>query len=112
MTQHTETIIAICGGIVAIIGAIKAIYSLIKPIQDLCNRLDKTEDIIEQYESYFSNDKQAIIQLREISNDMLLLQLAQLNHSIDGNGIENMKKLRTDITKKIGEMYDTEHQYP
>ena len=51
--------------------------------------------------SFLGNDKQAIADIKEMAKENMRVNLALLNHFIDGNGVEKMKELREEIQDRI-----------
>lgn len=75
------------GGIASIVAMFKILYKPIDQLSDHERRLKKLED--------------ATAERRE--TDLLTLQTlnAIVNHMIDGNGIDSLKKVRDDLQKSI-----------
>lgn len=89
-------------GVIAVIAAgAKAISYFLSPFRTLKEKVDEHEAKLEQAESYLSKDKEAIEELRELVKDSIKLNLALVNHEIDGNDIEYMKELRKEIQAKL-----------
>lgn len=101
-------ILAVCGAIAVIGKAIEWIgkgVSLLKKPETAQNEQLRTLDVritalehkTELYEGYFANDNS---KLEEILEGMRVLQrvsLATLSHAINGNDIEELKKVQKDL---------------
>lgn len=85
-----QQLLAICSGIAIICGAGAWVVKIVKPALGVKERLDKLEATTNQY----------IAMLKSIESDNRLqnrLLLSMINHQIDGNGIDSMKKIREEM---------------
>ena len=103
-----EIITLVIGGILALAGAVTTIGSAVEKvskavraarapelrqndeIQDIKNRLDKVERKLE-------NDKKLIADSKECNHVLTKGMLALLEHSINGNNVDQMKEARADV---------------
>lgn len=92
---------AILGVIAAMAAGIKGLVYLLTPYRTIKDKVDKHDRIIKEYETYFKQDKDAIDELKELTRDSLKIQLSILNHTIDGNGISGMQKIRDELQEKL-----------
>ncbi len=94
-------ILALCGAISTIGGAVEKIFKMVKTakapeqrqddeIQGIKMRLDKVERKLE-------NDKLAIADSKECNHVLTKGMLALLEHSINGNNLDQMKEARKDV---------------
>ncbi len=92
------TIVSICAGL----GSIVAAYKIIKAPVDKLNEKFKAYDVM------LGNDKKRLDELQELlekqqninlTTTRALIQL--LNHEVDGNGIEQAKKIRDELEKEL-----------
>lgn len=97
--------LAICAGLVTIGKAVeligRAIMRARKPNTDQDRRLDEIERRMDEFERFFSVDK---ARLDSIANGGRIIQkalLALLDHGIDGNDIEGMKKIKAELTEYL-----------
>lgn len=89
-------------GLVAIVAAgVKGILYLMTPYRETRQKIEEHEQRLDEHEQYLKNDKEKLESLAKLSKDSLKLQLALINHTIDGNGIEKMKQVREDIQNEI-----------
>ena len=98
---------AALAGVVLIANAIKACKEIFAPMKNM-----QTE-ITEVRESEQAHEKEAethfkeiddILQAQEATNQTILRALFHLvNHEIDGNGIEGLKKVRNELLNNITE---------
>lgn len=95
----------ICGCVGIVAGAVAVIVAVInkvkKPTKILHERVDDIEDHIKDIDKFLENDKKAIESLTDKVNDMLKIELAHLDHQIEGNGIERMKEIRSELQAKM-----------
>lgn len=113
MTEWWQITLAIFGGVLVILNTWDAIERRIKstkaPTSSLEERVAKLEKELEfeistrftEYEQRFKNDK---LRLESIENGNKVTQkaiLALLEHSIDGNNLEEMKIARKDLKDYI-----------
>ena len=100
-----RVVLYICGCVGIIAGAIAAVVAAVsaikKPSKELHGRVDMIEDHIKDIDKFLENDKKAIEQLTDKVNDLLKIELAHLDHQIDGNGIEKMKEIRKELQGKM-----------
>lgn len=91
-------------GLVAIVAAgVKGIIYLLTPYRQTKQKIEEHEQRLNEHEQFLKNDKEKLDSLTRLSKDSLRLQIALVNHAIDGNGIETMKKVREDIQNEIFE---------
>lgn len=92
-------------GLVAIVAAgVKGIIYLLTPYRQTKQKIEEHEKRLDEHEQYLKNDKEKLEALTQLSKDSLRLQLAMVNHAIDGNGIETMKRVREEIQNEIFDM--------
>ena len=95
----------LCGCVGIIAGAVAAVVAAVntfkKPAKELTERVDDIEDHIKDIDKFLENDKKAIEQLTDKINDLLKIELADLDHQIEGNGIERMKEIRRELQAKM-----------
>lgn len=92
-----ETILAVAGGIVLLGNAGAMIYKWIRPalkvketVEELDRRSRKDYEAIKELE-------QTILIIEKTNKIYLRTVLNVMNHMIDGNGVEEMKKTRSEI---------------
>ena len=86
----SEQIIYVCGLVAAIWGVVKIIKELRKPSDDLRDKVEKHDRLLDK-------DNQRIHKIEESNQLILRCMLDLINHEITGNGIEKMKKTRDDL---------------
>lgn len=91
-TITSGQLLAICGLISALWGVYKILKEIVKPGADLRKKVDKHDNLLTE-----ENEK---LKELETSNKMILQSMFVIvNHEITGNGIEQMKKTRSDLEK-------------
>ena len=87
-----QTLLAVAGGIVLIGNAAALIYKWLRPAYQLTQRVKTLEE-------HDRKDYETIEALRELSKAQCSALLSIINHMIDGNNKEDMKKTREQIAK-------------
>lgn len=96
-----ETILAFFGAIAVIAGGIKVIIQFLTPFKALKQRIASCEKRLDDCEGHLNNDYNAIAEIKSLSKENLRVNIALLNHFIDGNGIEKMKILREELEDNL-----------
>lgn len=98
-----ETILAIGGGIVMAGEVCKVIYKVFHPAVKVKQDVEAVKRDVEELKAHDRKDYEAIQRLKEINRGQCSLLLSMMNHMIDGNGIEDMKKTRDEIQNMLSE---------
>lgn len=100
--------LSVCGGIVLIGNAIKTLIPLFTPYKKLEKEQGEQNKRLDKHDQFFANDQAAIAELqkantelKQVIRDNSRVNLAILNHFIDGNGKEEMKALREDVQNRL-----------
>ena len=96
-----QTILASVGALAVIAGGVKVIAQMFSPFQELRARVGVCEARLDKHDTYFKNDKDAIADIKNLSRENLRVNIALLNHFIDGNGIDKMKMLREELEDNL-----------
>ena len=90
-----------CGVITATAGAIAVIYNIINkakaPNRMQNERLDKHEEWLKKHDALLDNDNRRLKTLEEGNKIIQKALLALLQHGIDGNDIEGMRKVKDEL---------------
>lgn len=99
--EFIQTFLSICGGISIIGGAIAVVWKLVKPATEFSKRVDKLEK--HEIDFYKKQDemKGTIDAIAATQKEIIRIQLSILNHEITGNGVDEMKKIRDELTDLI-----------
>ncbi len=92
--EFIQTLLSICGAISIVGGAGAIIIKVIAPAFQLSKR-------VLQLEAYNEKDYKRLQSLEEMQKQQSKCLAAMLNHTITGNGIENMKKIRDELLENI-----------
>lgn len=92
--ELVQTLLSICGAISIVGGAGAVIIKVIAPAFKLSKR-------VERLETYNEKDYKRLQSLEEMQKQQSKCLAAMLNHTITGNGIENMKKIRDELLENI-----------
>ena len=98
-----QTILAFFGALAVIAGGVKVIAQMFSPFKELRARVGVCEARLDKHDTYFKNDKDAIADIKNLSRGNLRVNIALLNHFIDGNGIDKMKMLREELEDNLFE---------
>ena len=101
-----ETILAIAGGVVLLGNAGAMIYKWIRPAlkvkEDVAELEKRTKNDYEAIKSL----EQTILKVEKTNKMYLRTVLNVMNHMIDGNGVEEMKKTRSEIEDLLAGVED------
>lgn len=92
--EFVQTLLSVCGAISIVGGAGAIILKVIAPAFKLSKRVEKLE-------MYNDKDYKRLQSLEEMQKQQSKCLAAMLNHTITGNGIENMKKIRDELLENI-----------
>ena len=98
-----QTILAFFGALAVIAGGVKVIAQMFSPFKELRARVGVCEARLDKHDTYFKNDKDAIADIKNLSRENLRVNIALLNHFIDGIGIDKMKMLREELEDNLFE---------
>lgn len=87
--------------IVAFAAGIKALLYFFTPFKKIRQDIEELKDKVNEHDGFLKNDKESIEELTDLVRDSVKLQLALVNHEIDGNDVEYMKELRKEIHDKL-----------
>ena len=99
--QIAIDMMAVLGVIAAIAAGVRGLVYLSTPYRAIRDKMDEHDQTLKEYETYFKQDKEAIDALTELTRDSIKIQLSILNHTIDGNGIVAMQKIRDELQEKL-----------
>lgn len=90
-------IAAVCGGIILLWNVGEKIYRIIKPAADWKKRVDDQQKELQEVRSFTDRDYKALEDIQEILKGVVASQIAIMDHMIEGNHTEAMKKTRKDM---------------
>lgn len=99
-----DTILAFFGALAIIAGGVKIILQMFSPFKKQNDRITACEQRLDKHDELLHNDKNALTELKRLSKENMKVNLALLNHFIEGNGVDKMKILRDEIQKDIFDM--------
>ena len=94
MIDLMSTILSICGVIGGLGTAGAVIWKVIRPALQLVGRVDKMERKL-------SHDYAAIQTITTLNHSQNLALIAMINHMIDGNSIEALKRTRDQMQRDL-----------
>ena len=94
-------------GIVLIANALKAIKELFSPMRKMQHAIAEVEKNEQSHEkeaeSHFNEIDKLLQTQQEITQTILRALFHLVNHEIDGNGVEGLKKVRNELLNNITE---------
>ena len=90
-------IAAVCGGIILLWNVGEKVYKIIKPAADWKKRVDDQQKELQEVRSFTDRDYKALEDIQEILKGVVASQIAIMDHMIEGNHTEAMKKTRNDM---------------
>lgn len=108
MNQYVTIFFTALGAIAAVAAGIKGVVYLLSPYSSFKTKLQEISGKLDKHDQFLDNDKRKIEKLEkgidtveDMIHDCLKLNIVMLDHQIDGNGIESMKRLRSEIRDKL-----------
>lgn len=108
MNQYVTIFFTALGAIAAVAAGVKGMVYLLSPYSSFKGKLNEVMKRLDKHDQFLDNDKhklekleKGIYDLEDMIHDCLKLNIVMLDHQIDGNGIESMKRLRAEIRDKL-----------
>lgn len=101
MIDFIETLLAICGGISIIGGAIAVVWKLIRPATQMVDRVETLERHDKESYKHTEEIEKSLENVKNTQKETLRCLVSMLNHEITGNGVDEMKKIRDELTDLI-----------
>lgn len=101
LENNIAALLEIFGILVAVAAGIRAIIYFLTPYKTMRNDIATLKVRMDEHDKFLKKDKEIIEELTELVRDSVKLQLALVNHEIDGNDIAYMKELRKEIHDKL-----------
>ncbi len=96
-----QTILAFFGALAVAAGGIKVIVQALSPFKELKAKVAVCEERLNKHDLFFKNDNTEIDDLKKLTRENLRVNIALLNHFIDGNGVDKMKELRSELEQAM-----------
>lgn len=90
-------LLAICGGVATVLTAIEKIGKIVNPYKALLETVAEHGRRLDAHDKMFINDNRRLEDHSKLAKRIYQVNLALLNHFIDGNGVEHMKVIRDDL---------------
>lgn len=100
-TEILQMILSICGGISIIGGAVAVIWKCVKPATVFADRVETLERHDKETYKHLEGIDKTLKNVESTEKEMMKCLLSMLNHEITGNGVEEMKKIRDELTDII-----------
>lgn len=113
MNEWMQITLAICGGALVLINFGNALVNLVKAAKSPTTNLEERVTLIEkklefeikatfvEYDARFGRDKAKIESIEEGNKVVQKSILALLEHSIDGNNTEGLKKAKNELSQYL-----------
>lgn len=98
------TLLAFFGALSVVAGGVKVIIQMFAPFKEIRKQLSSHENRLDRHDELLHKDKDALTELKSLSRENMRVNVALLNHFIEGNGIDKMKVLRDDLQDKLFEV--------
>lgn len=92
-----KDLLAVAGVILIIYQLGNALFKITTPAVSLKKQIEKHETRLNDMDVYFKNDLERFKVIEATLNGLLQSNVSMMNHMIDGNNIERMKKTRDDL---------------
>lgn len=99
--EIVQNILSICGGISIIGGAAAVIWKCVKPATEFAGRVETLERHDKETYKHMEEMRKTLENVESTEKEMMRCLLSMLNHEITGNGVEEMKKIRDELTDII-----------
>ncbi len=96
-----KALLELLGLLAVAAGGIKAIVYFASPFRTQRAVLESHSRQLAEHTKLIGEQQKAIEELTEMTKDSLKIQISLLNHMRDGNGYEDMKKLRTELQERL-----------
>lgn len=90
LTITWELVLGVAGGIITIAEAFKIIKNLGSPAKNLKQKVEKHDALLD-------NNNKRLLSIEQTNRMMCKSMIALLDHEVTGNGIEKLKKLKTEM---------------
>lgn len=94
-------LLAICGGISAILTAWEKLGKLFHPYKELEDIVAEHGRRLDAHDKMFVNDNRRLEDHSKLAKRIYQVNLALLNHFIDGNGVDHMKVIREELQNDL-----------
>ena len=84
--------------LLAFVAIFMAIYKFFEAIKKIKKPSDDLRRTVEEHSKWLEEDKKRMDHIEEGQKILLSCTLAQIDHSITGNSIENLKKAKQKVT--------------
>lgn len=99
--EIVQSVLSICGGISIVGGAVAVIWKFIKPATLIADRVETLERHDKESYKQMEELQKLLAEVQSTQKETIRCLLSMLNHEITGNGVEEMKKIRDEITNMI-----------
>lgn len=94
-------VVSVLGAIILLANGIKAIRELLTPATAIAEKVEKLDRRDKEYAAKFEEINAALGKQEQTNQAVLKALVAIVNHEIDGNGIEGLKKARDELSNSI-----------
>ena len=94
-------VVSVLGAIILFANGIKAIRESLTPATAIAEKVEKLDRRDKEYAAKFEEINAALGKQEQTNQAVLKALVAIVNHEIDGNGIEGLKKARDELSNSI-----------
>ena len=94
-------VVSVLGAIILLANGIKAIRELLTPATAIAEKVEKLDRRDKEYAVKVEEINTALGKHEQTNQAVLKALVAIVNHEIDGNGIEGLKKARDELSNSI-----------
>lgn len=103
LTELFNKFLAACGAVTIIAAAVAAVKHLFRPAISIRERVAALEEKDEKQQQQNVNTNELLEELIETNRLLCKSMIALLDHSITGNGIDDIKQVRSDLLTYLAE---------
>ena len=96
---YGEALLALAGVILILYNAGNAIFKITTPAVSMKKKIEDHERRLNDMDGYFKNDLDRFSNISAALNGLVEANICMMNHMIDGNNTEDMKKTRNELIK-------------
>lgn len=94
-----EGLLAVAGAILILYNASNAIFKITTPAVSMKRKIEEHDRRLDTMDEYFKNDLDRFQNIDKTLEGILQANISMMNHMIDGNDTERMKRTRDELVK-------------
>ena len=97
--EFGKSILAIAGAVLILYNAGNVIFRITTPAVSMKRKIEEHDKKLQDMEGYFKNDLERFERIEAAMNGLIQADISIMNHMIDGNNTDRMKKTRDDLVE-------------